>query len=226
MKDYFSHDYNSRNDKKLVKSFMKFGLESIGAYWCIVEMLYEEGGFLLLSEYERITFELRTSNELIKFLIFDSELFYNDGEKFWSETAINRLKLRAEKSQKARESIYNRWNRKNDTNVLHSNYEGNTSKVKESKVKIKIKEIINTDFILPDINFKNIVDEWLDYRKQIKKPYKTQKGVEMFYLELKKLSDNSPIYAKKIIDQSISKEWQGIFELKENNKTKKNDYGL
>ena len=133
MKDYFSHDYNSRNDKKLVRAFMRYGLESIGAYWCIVEMLYEEGGYLLLSEYDRITFELRPNNDLIKFLIYDSELFKNDGEKFWSETAIERLKLRSEKSEKARKSIESRWNRKNNTNVIRTNEERNTNKVKESK---------------------------------------------------------------------------------------------
>jgi len=54
MKEYFSHDYNARNDTKLVKVFMKYQLKGIGAYWCIIEMLYEEGGYLLRSEYERI----------------------------------------------------------------------------------------------------------------------------------------------------------------------------
>ena len=70
MKDYFSHDYNSRNDTKIVRAGMKFGLcQAIGAYWCIVEMLYEEGGYLPLSEYERITFELRISYDLVESII-------------------------------------------------------------------------------------------------------------------------------------------------------------
>ena len=147
MKDYFSHDYNSRNDTKLVRAGMKFGLcQAIGAYWCIVEMLYEEGGYLPLSEYERITFELRCPNELITYLINDSELFENDGEMFWSNTAIERLKMRASKSQKARESIEYRWYRKRNTNVSETNNERNTSKVKESESEneSKEKECINT----------------------------------------------------------------------------------
>lgn len=151
MKDYFSHDYNSRNDKKLANLTMKFGLAGIGAYWCVVEMLYEEGGYLLLTEYDRITFELRATNELITFLIHDSNLFKNDGNKFWSESAIDRLKMRAEKSQKARESIEKRWNKINDTNVLRTNNERNTIKVKESKVNIN-KSKIN---IIEDKNWKN-----------------------------------------------------------------------
>jgi hypothetical protein len=135
MKDYFSHDYNARNDKKLVTASMKYGLEAIGAYWCLVEMLYEEGGYLIIEEYERISFELRTSIELIKYLIHDSHLFENDGSKFWSITAIERLKMRANKSEKARKSIEARWKRKGDTNVFHSNYDCNTSKVKKIKGK-------------------------------------------------------------------------------------------
>ena len=145
MKDYFSHDYNSRNDTKLVRAGMKFGLcQAIGAYWCIVEMLYEEGGYLPLSEYERITFELRCSNELITYLINDSELFENDGEMFWSNTAIERLKMRAAKSDKARKSIETRWAKKRNTNVSKTNNERNTSKVKESENESKEKECINT----------------------------------------------------------------------------------
>lgn len=79
---------------------------------------------------------------------------------------------------------------------------------------INKKNKIDTSFILPDIAFKEIVDQWLLFRKELKKPYKTQKGVEQFYIQLKKLSDNTPIIAQKIINQSISNEWQGIFELK------------
>lgn len=141
-KDYFSHDYNARNDKKLTKVFMKHNLAGIGAYWCIIEMLYEEGGYLLIDEYERIAFELRADFDFIKSVIEDFDLFENDDVKIWSDTALERLKLRAEKSQKARESIEKRWNKhKNNTNVLQSKNNSNTIKVKESKVKESKKDI-------------------------------------------------------------------------------------
>lgn len=140
MKDYFSHDYYSRNDPKMVRLFMKHGLSGVGAFWCVVEMLYEEGGYMSLKEYERITFELRTDENVIRYLIYDSELFSNDGEKFWSETAILRLKKRAEKSEKARQSIENRWNKKKEnTTEIRTYNECNTIKVKERKVN-EIKE--------------------------------------------------------------------------------------
>jgi len=176
MKDYFSHDYYSRNDPKMVRLFMKHGLSGIGAYWCIVEMLYEEGGYMPLSEYERITFELRTSENVIRYLIDDSELFVNDGEKFWSETAIERLKKRAEKSTKARQSIENRWNKqRNNTDVIRTYNDGNTNKVKESKVKeskkndykkLLLSEITISDF--PELN-----SEYVEIAKAFKELFKS-----------------------------------------------------
>lgn len=173
MKDYFSHDYNSRNDKKLVRAFMRCGLESIGAYWCIVEMLYEEGGYLSLSEYERIIFELRSTNDTINYLIYESELFKNDGVKFWSESGIERLKLRSEKSEKARKSIESRWNRENNTNVLRTNENSNTIKVKESKEKVKEKVEVKEIPTLKDfLDYAKLNDSEFDLRKS---------GIELKY---------------------------------------------
>lgn len=134
MKEYFSHDYNARSDLRLVKLQMKHGMAGVGAYWCIVEMLYEEDGFLPM-EYERITFELRTNYDLIKSVIEDFGLFENDGEKFWSNSALERLKKRAEKSDQARQNISKRWEKYGrNTNVIQTLYKTDTIKVKESKV--------------------------------------------------------------------------------------------
>lgn len=145
MKEYFSHDYNARNDTKLVKLFMKEGLKGVGAYWCIIEMLYEEGGYLLRSEYERISFELRTDLDFIILIIEEFDLFKKDKHKFWSETALERLEKRAEKSEKAKQSVQARWNKyKRNTNVKQSKNKSNTIKVKESKEKESIE--INIDF--------------------------------------------------------------------------------
>ena len=167
MKEYFSHDYNSRNDTKIVKLFMKFGLKGIGAYWCIIEMLYEEDGYLLRSEYERISFELRTDIEFIKSIIEEFNLFEKDNKKFWSETAINRLNKRMEKSNKARESVQKRWNKYNgNTNVLEKKNDSNTSKVKESKVKESKNIPTYSEFEQYALSKKNNID-----KKQLKLKY-------------------------------------------------------
>ncbi|HNG97554.1 MAG TPA: DUF4373 domain-containing protein, partial [Candidatus Absconditabacterales bacterium] len=105
---YFSHDYNARSDGKLIKVAMKYGMEGIGTYWCIIEMLYEEGGYLDLEEYERITFELRMEYKIVESILNDFGLFEKDDKKFWSNSVLDRLKQRMIKSEKARISVQKR----------------------------------------------------------------------------------------------------------------------
>lgn len=107
---YFSHDYHARADRKLVNIIKELGMEGIGIFWCIVEMLYEEGGTLPI-EYDSLAFALRTDAEKVKRIINGFELFQVNCDHFFSVTAQERLKLRIEKSEKAKESAYARWNK-------------------------------------------------------------------------------------------------------------------
>jgi uncharacterized protein YdaU (DUF1376 family) len=100
MKAYFSHDEGARNDPKLVKVLMRLGQAGKGVYWDLVEMLYEQGGYLPLAEVESYAFALRTEPELIQKLLNDFGLFVCDAEHFWSETALERLKMRNEKAER------------------------------------------------------------------------------------------------------------------------------
>jgi len=138
---YFSHDYNARSDWKLVKVSMKHGMEWIWAYWCIIEMLYEEWWYLEIEEYERITFELRVSYDIVKSIVNNFWLFESDDKKFWSNSVLDRLKQRMDKSEKARISVQKRWDNKNkkDTIVLQTNNDSNTIKERKGK-EIKEKE--------------------------------------------------------------------------------------
>jgi hypothetical protein len=130
---YFPHDYNARCDRKLVNVIMKHGMEGIGVFWCLVEMLYEEGGYMPL-EFDRITFELRTDIKIVQSIIKEFDLFENDGSKFWSESVLSRLQKRADKSEKARKSIQSRWEKfKRNTDVLGTNKGRNTIKEKKKK---------------------------------------------------------------------------------------------
>jgi len=127
---YFSHDYNSRSDKELIKVIMKMGMAGVGIYWCIVEMLYEEGGYLMRTEYERIAFELRTHIDSIAQLVESFNLFKYDDEKFWSNSVLNRINKRNLKSVKARESAKYRWP---DANALQTHSDRNAIKERKGK---------------------------------------------------------------------------------------------
>jgi hypothetical protein len=136
---YFSHDYNARNDRKMIRLRSKLKAEGIGIYWCLVEMLYEEGGKIDFSEVPFIAEELRVKKGVIEQVILDFELFVKDDNFFWSDSVKRRLDKRLEKSEKAKESASHRWQ---NANAMRTHTDGNAiKKRKEKERKEKDKEM-------------------------------------------------------------------------------------
>lgn len=225
MGEYFSHDYHARNDQKLETLLMKEGLAGLGLYWCIVEMLYEDKGYIMLSQCERIAYALRTQEDIVKRIV-TGELFKNDGVRFWSTSVLNRLKMRAEKSHKAMASAKIRWN----ANAMRTQCDGNAIKVKKSKGKEKKenenKENTNTTpsavetvcneekfVFLKDTRFFAEFASFKQHRVDIKK--KLNSHAERLILE--KLHKHDMATAILMIQQSIENGWSGVFPIKNQN---------
>lgn len=130
MKEYFSHDYGAREDEKIKRLLYAHGWAGYGLYWAVVEMLYINDGYML-TEYERIAFDLRTEAGIIESIICDFDLFKFKKNKFYSVSALERLEQRKIKSDKARQSASVRWNK---ANAMRPHSDSNAIKVKESKV--------------------------------------------------------------------------------------------
>lgn len=133
---YFSHDYNARLDDKIKLLLRKYGMVGYGIFWSIIEDLYNNANALRL-DYEGIAFDLRVEKKTIEWIIKDSNLFEIKGDFFGSKSVERRLKERDEKSSKAKESAFKRWNK--HAIALPMQCEGNA--IKESKVN-NIKENI------------------------------------------------------------------------------------
>ena len=127
---YFPHDYNARNDEKLIK-LQQSGLDGLGIYWCLIELLYEAGGSLEL-DYERLAFNIRTQCDRIKQVINDYGLFEVASTKFSNRRVNETLKYRKTKSQKAQKSAKMRWN-KDYANAMPTQCEGNAIKERKGK---------------------------------------------------------------------------------------------
>ena len=78
---------------------------------------------------------------------------------------------------------------------------------------------IDLSFLQKD--FIPIVEKWLLYKKEKKQEYKGQTSINTFCKKLIDYSNGEPIIAEAIIEQSIANNWAGIFELKINGVTKK-----
>lgn len=165
---YFTHDYGARNDPKLINLQIKHGMAGLGCYWCIVEMLFEEGGEIPL-EYERIAFSLRIDTNVIKSVIEDFGLFIFEENMISSNSVLKRIEIRNEKSLKAKESVNHRWDKyrkqtneqKTNTNVsiINTNVNKNDTRKKGNKgkeIKERKKEFIRPTFQEIDNYFKTM----------------------------------------------------------------------
>jgi hypothetical protein len=195
MKDayYFSHDSNARNDQRIMKLRMKHGMIGYGIYWAIIEILREQEKYSLnIKDINSIVYELREPEEMILSVIKDFDLFVIKNNVFYSRSLKKRMSLKAEKSDKARESARARWDKTDQThnnknaNAMRTHSERNA--IKESKVKES--NIYTSDFI----------EFWSKY------PKKTGKGAAFGAWE--KLSKDEKQKIDSALDwQILSDQW-------------------
>jgi hypothetical protein len=234
MKEYFSHDLNARNDRKMIRLAMAYGMQGVGIYWCIVEMLYEEQGKLMHTESERIAFELRVDSNVVDSIISNFDLFEYDDFCFWSASVNKRIDAQIQVSNGAKKAAQTRWDKFRNQSVTtenatemqtHTNRNANKEKKRKEK---ESKENINTAReLLPariekkqlfEVGeygfFEPIVDSWVSYKKSKGQSYKTKQTLDVFVKRLIEISGGDYGTAEGIVNQSIGNNWAGIFELK------------
>ena len=152
MKDayYFPHDSNARNDQRLLRVRMKYGMEGYGIYFGIIEILREQSDYKLGScQFESIAFDLRVDVKKVEDIVMgEFVLFEWDSEysEFWSTS----LKRRMEKLDliKQKRAEAGRIGGKSKASAKAKVKQTQASKVKESRVdKSKVnKNILNIEF--------------------------------------------------------------------------------
>ena len=152
---YFSHDSNARNDEKILMLMAEHGLEGYGAYWVLVEMMFESADTCLRHDKVKgIAFAnsiaMAKLQEIIDTAITE-ELFVSDGTVFWSESLRRRKgrynDLKEKRAEAGRIGAAKRWEnhgkhgkamakpKQTESTPIAKNSKGKESKGKETKVK-------------------------------------------------------------------------------------------
>ncbi len=105
--EYFPHDYGARLSLRGVRK--DFGLEGLGFYWCFVEILHEEGGYVKETDIENIAYDLQIKPEVCEGVIRNYDLFTIKKGKIWSERVLKNIKKRADISAARRNAADARW---------------------------------------------------------------------------------------------------------------------
>ncbi len=207
---YFPHDFGARKDPKLIKLFIKHKHEGIGLYWMLIEMMYEQGGYLMLSDMESYAFELRIGCDRIADLIDSYELFEKDDEKFWSNAVLRRLSDREKKRDDARKNANIRWSKVSEkqtdnATALPADCQPNAIKERKGKEikgnKRKVKE--KKDTLFDGENVKKPKISFEDYQTYITSEFEKLKNdpdfirkEQEFYpgVDIKKSIESALIY--------------------------------
>lgn len=116
---YFSHDYNTTNDPKMVAFIGKYGATGYGVFWRIVEMLHEESTHRLpLKKYifdavgSQLQVDPDTVLEMVEYLTDTCELFKTEDDHFYSERVLENMEkrdaIRAKRSKAGKASAKKR----------------------------------------------------------------------------------------------------------------------
>lgn len=69
--------------------------------------------------------------------------------------------------------------------------------------------------ILLSSSWHELIQNWLDYKKEKKQSYKSERSLRAFINTLIRYSENDVLKAKEVIEKSMANNWSGIFPLKE-----------
>lgn len=117
LRNYFTHDSNARNDTKILNLRAALGAEGYGIYFMILERLRDSSDYTSVTDYNAIAFDLRVSSGLVKKVVEEFGLFTltNDGQRFYSESFLQRMNFKDSKkkeiSEKRRAAANKRWNK-------------------------------------------------------------------------------------------------------------------
>ena len=101
---YMTHDIGARNDPKLVNVEMAMKGQGKAIWWDLVEWLWEAGGYLPM-DFKRLAYTMRyCTEEEVRAVVMDFDLFENDGERFWNNSALARIQHKKDVSAKNAEN--------------------------------------------------------------------------------------------------------------------------
>lgn len=106
---YFSHDYNARNDFKILFLRQQLGMEGYGIYWFLIESLAESGGRLPLKIIPVMAMQMQVTEVKVSAVINNFDLFEVSENEFFSTRLLNHLDKRKLLSEKGKKGAENRW---------------------------------------------------------------------------------------------------------------------
>jgi hypothetical protein len=135
---YFSHDYNARNDEKILELRSEFGAEGYGIFWMLVETMAEnDNSGIKASLLGGLSLGFGVAKDVLNSVIgkcLELKLFHEEDGYYFSNRLLSHKEYRKTLSENGKKGAGLRWG--SDSEAIAPLMQ---SKVKESKLK-EIKE--------------------------------------------------------------------------------------
>lgn len=126
MKDlpYITHDLGARNDPKLMDLQMEMGGQGLAIFWCLVEMLWENDGYIP-ANYKSIAFSLRWCKPAeVEKVVTGFGLFDIEDGRIFSRSALSRIAYKRDRfdvrSAASRKAAEARWGRPGNAGAMRT----------------------------------------------------------------------------------------------------------
>ena len=213
MKDsyWFKHDSSAGRDIKLLEIAQIYTHWGKGIFWDVIEVLREQDEYKFKINKLQVLCGIIYCNDYVKFQNWYNDclrvgLFKEVNGYFYSESLLNRMKVWESKKSSGLSPKLKAKPKRN-----RSETEANREdKIREDNIIVEYK----------DNRIKEAWERWIDFKnKQFKFKYKTTESEQIAINEFIKLCNDDYSLAEKIVNQSISKGWKGLFEYKPISKT-------
>lgn len=143
---YFTHDFNARSDPKLLNLRADLGMQGVGAYWCLIEILFEQNGFIHKAGINGIAYELHIEKSILDDILTKYDLFICENDKYFSNGVLKRLEKINTIKQRAVEKATKRWENEKKpaekkSEILPLSYHSNATAMQIKLNKIKLNKI-------------------------------------------------------------------------------------
>lgn len=110
---YFSHDYNARNDEKILELRSEFGAEGYGIFWMLVETMAEnENSGIKASLLGGLSLGFGVAKDRLNLVIgkcLELKLFYEDDGYYFSNRLLSHKEYRKTLSENGKKGAGLRW---------------------------------------------------------------------------------------------------------------------
>lgn len=111
---YFQHDYNARNDDKILEIRAEFGLAGYGLFWCIIETMNEnEDGTIKPSLIAGLSLGYGCTKEqllsMLEFCVKITILYKYENGSYYSNRVIKHKSFRQTLAENGRAGALKKW---------------------------------------------------------------------------------------------------------------------